>query len=68
MNLSFKKSDTNKSKKTFYRMKILELLDLKNTTVKIGSKGKRHYSVISNCPKDIRKCLVSKIPDKPFLL
>ena len=52
----------------FLRLKILELLDIKNTTVVVGEKGGRHFHVLSNAPRLLRACVVSKDPKKPYLM
>lgn len=48
--------------------KAIELLDLTNTDIKIGAKSKRHYHALSNAPKNLRMCLKSKDPKRPYLL
>lgn len=63
MSLDLKGQD----KKIMYRRKILELIDLEKTEIKKGSKGGRHYHCLSNAPREIKKLVVSKDPEKPFL-
>ncbi|MGL6023631.1 MAG: hypothetical protein ACRCZ9_07340 [Fusobacteriaceae bacterium] len=52
----------------FYRLKALELLDIENTTVIKGAKGGRFYYVLSNAPNPLRKCMISRHDNKPYLL
>lgn len=54
-------------KKLMMRLKILELMEIKKTEIKKGGKGGRHYHCLSNAPKSLKKCMVSKDPNKPFL-
>lgn len=56
------------AKQYFYKMKILDLLDLENTEIVKGEKGGRHYHALSNTPTDLKRCLVSKNMKKPFLI
>lgn len=58
----------NYQRRNLYRIKIIDLITLERNHTKKGSKGGRHYTILSNCPKDIRKCLVSKIKDRPDLI
>lgn len=63
MGLDLKEDD----RKIMLRSKILELIDLEKTTIKKGIKGGRHYHCLSNAPSELRKCMVSKDPKKPYL-
>lgn len=55
-------------RKSFYRLKILELLDIEHSEIKKGSKSGRHYHILSNTPKALKHCIVSKNPSKPYLM
>lgn len=55
-------------RRAFYRLKILELLDLEHSEIKKGSKSGRHYHILSNTPKALKHCIVSKDPSKPYLM
>ena len=52
----------------FLQLKVLELLNLKSTTITIGEKGGRHFHALSNTPRLLRACIVSKDPKKPYLM
>lgn len=58
----------NYQRMNLYRIKIIGLITLERNHTKKGSKGGRHYTILSNCPKEIRNCLVSKIKDRPDLI
>jgi hypothetical protein len=57
-----------KRKLIIMQQKIYELITLENNVTIVGSKGGRHYTPLSNASKEIRKCLVSKIKNKPYLI
>lgn len=63
MNLDLLGQDRN----IMYRSKILELIEMEKTDIKKGLKGGRHYHCLSNAPSEIKKLMVSKDPNKPFL-
>lgn len=55
-------------RKTFYRAKILDLLDIEHSDISKGSKSGRHYHLLSNTPRELKHCIVSKDPNKPYLM
>lgn len=60
--------DSEISSRSFLRTKILELLELEFTSIRKGEKGGRHFHALSNAPRELKKCLVSKNPKKPYLM
>jgi uncharacterized protein YpuA (DUF1002 family) len=55
-------------KRTFLKMKILELLEIEKTGIVKGEKGGRHFHTLSNAPRELRYCVVSKDTKRPHLM
>ena len=55
-------------RQVFYKLKILELLDIENSDITKGAKSGRHYHILSNTPKALKHCIISKYDNKPFLM
>ena len=55
-------------KRSFLKTKMLELLELENTGIVKGEKGGRHFHALSNAPRELRACMISTNPKKPYLM
>lgn len=54
--------------RAFLKTKILELLEIEFTEIRKGEKGGRHFHALSNAPRELKACLISKNPKKPYLM
>ena len=63
-----KRRKKKKDQLTLMKYKIIDLITLNNNITKLGTKGGRHYTLLSNAPKKLRNCLVSRNTNKQFLI
>lgn len=61
-------SDKAIDKLIFDRVKVLEILNLKEGKIVVGAKSGRHYHVLSNASKALRSCVLSTDEEKPFVM
>ena len=52
----------------FDRFKTLDALKIKESNISIGEKGGRYYHLMTNMSHELKRCIISKIKNKPYLM